>query len=307
MCKLLIIPKVTKRTQTSARKFAEAITPYLSQYDQDGVGYMALGEHGLFGERWLNPEDAFEARGASKLDSAILGRYGAVLEASPTYNSFGEVSDTFTCFALHTRMATSEYGLHNTHPFVSDDTALIHNGVIQNPAKHKMQMSTCDSEVILTDYTSHNVANRIDNIELVSQGLEGYFACAVISKDTENRWILDVFKDDRANLSAVYVPKLKTVVFVTDPQHVIDACADLNWTVGSVFKFTDNTLVRHDAVSGKVIEYVSFTRPELIKTGYKERISSIDISAIREALDAQNSDDAPDDGYAEYLRAMASG
>jgi predicted glutamine amidotransferase len=219
---------------------------------------MALGQDGLFGERWLDTDEAFTESLPSVVDQSILSEYQGVLAPETYSNSFGKPSILASCIALHARMATSDYGLNNTHPFVFDDTALIHNGVIRNPDQSKMLMSTCDSEVILTDYINEEVALDLSNIQNVVDQLDGYYACAVISKDNTGRWILDVFKDSRANLSAVYVPKLKTVVFATDPQHVIEACNELNWTVGRVFKFTDNTLVRHDAITGEVLNSVEF-------------------------------------------------
>lgn len=279
MCKIAIIPKVTKSTQKNAWAFSHAITPLLTKNDRDGLGYMALGASGLFGERWLNTSKAFKSRvQLSKQDMAIASRYGTSVVPAENYTSFGTLTNEITCIALHARMATTEKGLHNVHPFVNNDAALIHNGVINNPDVKKMLTSTCDSEVILTNYVDENVVNNIDAIDKVADNLSGYYACAVISKDTQGNWLLDVFKDDAANLFGVYVDQLKTIVFCTDADMIVRACKLLKWTWGTIFKIDEYHLMRHNARTGKLLTVYKMTEPE--PYDYSNFTASKDVSAI---------------------------
>ena len=110
--------------------------------DRDGLGYSALNEAGdLFGERWLNNDDAFVRR-AIKSDKCkeIEQELAGLLSENQVGETYGEFGigvgglDSISAITLHTRLATSGKGFANCHPFVSEDglTSLIHNGVITN-------------------------------------------------------------------------------------------------------------------------------------------------------------------------------
>lgn len=288
MCKIAVIPKITKKTVTNAWKFAIEITPYLTKHDNDGFGYMALGNQGIFGERWLHPNQAWRLRDQlSPQDRKILNQYQDALSGKSGYNSFGKSTQNITCLALHARMATCGKGLINTHPFVSNngETVLIHNGVVQADIT-KYRNSTCDSETILTLYNELNITEKLNNINSLADRLQGYFACAVITRDGNN-WYLDIFKDSTARLSAIWVTELDSLVFCTDLDIVKTVCRKLKWHVGTEFEVSDNVIMRHDALNGNIIECVEFERDiySTYSSSSKYEVDSIDISKLKESID----------------------
>ena len=261
MCKLAIITKISPVTQKRAWQFAKAIRPFMTAYDNDGFGYMGLGDKGLFGERWLYPNQAFQLPNTlGKGYDSLLSEYRGVIEPIIKHSGFGVKSDNVSCLALHARMATSDKGLINTHPFVtsSGNTALIHNGVIHLPDKALMPTSTCDSEAILTLYDQAEVRDNLRRIDNVVDNLDGYYACAVITRSTQGAWYLDIIKDNSAQLFAVYVKPLKCLVFCTSPEHVYAACKKLHWQYEHAYRVKDNTITRLNAETGHVIEALAF-------------------------------------------------
>lgn len=91
----------------------------------------------------------------------------------------------------HGRTATCGVSVENTHPFVHDNFALVHNGVVSSD-KYKNEISTCDSELILQAF----MAGGIHEVE---KHIEGYYACFILEK-TAHKTILHVIKDDMAEL-----------------------------------------------------------------------------------------------------------
>jgi len=93
----MIIPHVNNETRDNAIKFTEAMAKVMSEdkSHQDGLGYAAIDSHQF------------------------------------NYNKFGDVRlDDMSAITLHTRLATSGKGLLNCHPFIENDTSVIHNGMI---------------------------------------------------------------------------------------------------------------------------------------------------------------------------------
>jgi hypothetical protein len=221
MCKLLMIAGLTEDKQAAAYRFMLAALPGLTKDDKDGVGYAAsaIGSGDLFGERWLKPAAAFKRRSPlSERDIAAQEAFGLAVEVEESYNAFGDITRPFSSIVLHTRMATCGVNLANVHPFVSEDTALAHNGVISNPEKFKRHLSTCDSEAILSSYLECGVDQVSDSIQETAGALEGYYACGVLARDRDEERILDIFKSDGASLCVAWVKQLNTWVFCTRPE-----------------------------------------------------------------------------------------
>lgn len=227
-------------------KFLIEAKPFMSYGQNDGLGYVALGRGGLWGERWLNPDDAFfnESRVVEPRK-----KHGKV-----KYNNFGEIdSEGTTSVLLHTRYATCEKSMANVHPFVIGDTALTHNGMISNQKALKNLVSTCDSECILNEYIEAGVNTDPDKIQKVVDVLRGSFACGVMSKDGEGKYYVDVFRNTSSNLCARYVDELGAIVICTTDGVIEETCKKLGWTCGATFKFKEEQLVRFDAMTGELI------------------------------------------------------
>lgn len=246
-------------------EFLHTIAPKMASSNRNGMGYAAMTEHGLYGERWVRPEDAFKYRKVwEEKDQEIKDMFQGTLEGNPRYNYFLENKETYGAppFAviMHARMATiGEPALRNTHPFINNGTALIHNGGISNhEEKHlKKFTSECDSETILNSYIENEVNIKPDNILNVSKDIMGGYACGVLTHDELGIPVLDIFRN-HPMLWAMHVKELDAMVFCTSSQDVIDTVKELKWKIGSIFKMKDDTMLRLDARTGKFLSNHSF-------------------------------------------------
>lgn len=306
MCKIVTIKTIEKGKEANALKFAKAVTPFMCASDRDGFGYFALGSDGMFGERWLNPKDAWNDNKTmmSPAEEALLMEHQGFMHVTGLAafkNSFGKKTQRMHTLALHSRMATCEKGLKNVHPFVNGNTAIIHNGAIDNPTVYGKRESTCDSEVILLGYDAYDIANAPMNLDEMVFRLDGWLASVALTQNSKGQWLLDVFKDG-TNLHAVFVYPLNTIVFATDPMHVINACKVLKWKYGAIMKIEDYTHMRYDAVTGKVVFLADIDGP----CGYKAnpKVTTVSDDPIDNGLGEEPSyrnEDEPIDAY-DYLR-----
>jgi len=224
--------------------------------NNDGIGYTAVDAKGnIFGERWLNNEEAFDVRKpADKVADKFLG----FLEEEPEvvkYTEFGKRTDEIVAITLHTRYATSAKGIINTHPFVdmTKDTSLIHNGVISNVNQADHIRSTCDSERILNKYLEFNVNKNPAAMQALVDSLVGNFACGIITRDEQNRRVIDVFKS-RAGLGGGMVRELdNAMVITTDKSDIKAVCKHLGMKMTGQYEAKANILVRLEAISGKAL------------------------------------------------------
>jgi predicted glutamine amidotransferase len=253
MCKVFMVAGVKPSTVEKVWKFTQAIAKPMSKFNSDGIGYAAITADGkLFGERWLNNNHMFKKQDDGN-DKMLVDMFGDAIEGKTDafeYSSFGEVDHSkMVALTLHTRMATSPKGLLNTHPFVYDNTSLIHNGVIRNTEDFNFTLSTCDSEAILISYLKQEVKKDPANFDKAAKMLRGYYACGVLT-NTEEGPILDIFKSG-ARLHIAYVKELETWVASTDDDDIKNTCKDLNYSMGNLFTVLNGKLIRVNAVTGK--------------------------------------------------------
>jgi hypothetical protein len=261
MCKNLMVAGISPEKTENLHKFLAMMADRMSSGDRDGVGYAALTEHGLYGERWFNPKEAWRWRtkwNADKdKDFKKEGFFQGVKNAENKYNYFIENDKVVGAPPLaviqHARMATvGERAIVNVHPFVWKGTALVHNGGIGNHTdKHLCKKySTCDSEVILHSYLKHGVTNDPSAISKVAQDLRGGYACGALSRTKDGTPILDIFRNG-AILWVMCVKELgDALVFATVNEMVMSVCRELNWKIGSMKRFNDDTFLRMDARTG---------------------------------------------------------
>ncbi len=291
MCKIACITKITPETSENAKKFIKVMSKTMSRSDHDGWGYAAIDKDGnLFGERWKNPDHAFAADAirANANAKAAIDKFKGFLkikEVPPIqYNYFGELGEGLDSkilkgAILHARTATTPNIMANTHPFVSGNTALIHNGGIHNTDELVMKISSCDSEAILNEYVRVGVGLDINKIGQMAANLRGTYACGVLTKDAQEHWIMDVFRDRGANLSAFFIQELDCVVIATPGVNfnsdtrftqsgygpVFMACQQLGFTITEEYEVKTSSVVRTDLESGEVIENIDFD------SSYKEK------------------------------------
>lgn len=253
MCKILAVAgiKNTKKYQNNAHLFLEAVQKPLCQNDKDGFGYATISHNAeLFMEKWMYPKDAFDKRDCfGEAEQLLDARYPALLELDETYTYHGTPTP-ISAFIAHSRMATCEKSIDNTHPFVSllGDTILIHNGIIRNPQEY-LKRSTCDSEAILIRYEDLDVRNNPDKLSDALTPLSGYYAVAALGHTDTGIPYLDVFKDNQAYLTMCLVPELGHV-FCTQAAIVMAACKALKWAQPKVYNVSPFRHVRLHAVTG---------------------------------------------------------
>jgi len=277
MCKLFMMAGINDDNRSDASDLIIEMAGIIGLSMRDGIGYAAVTTDGdLFGERWFKSEDAFDLReepAVSKDEQYILDQYKdalTLIDKPKKYNTFGdekksiaELWGNVSAVTLHGRFATSAKEFRNTHPFIVNDTSLVHNGVIRNAfSLNRMKQSSCDSEVILNLYDEMLVSETPANIQAVVDELIGYYACGVFSRDSEGNRVLDIFKDQTANLSAAYIDELGVMVFVTNIDDLKRACDVLDLTIGSVYKVNSGILMRLNPVDGSVITMKEFNTNE---------------------------------------------
>lgn len=268
MCKIALIPGLKDDTTGLAWQFIKKLSKEMAGYtDDDGFGYSAIdGEGKLFGERWFNPKEAFSNRDEKNvIATEMVKRFKGMIKGKvAVYNSFGEVHEkSLRSVMLHARNATTAKVFENTHPFVIDGTALIHNGVISNHNELEKKYSTCDSEVILTEYLRHKVADDIQAIQKLAHRIDGYYACGVMSKTKGGLLVMDLFKESTARLKGYFVKELNTMVFATPGatdfnSPVKETCRILNLTIVDEFEVEDSRILRMNAMTGEVIDSIPF-------------------------------------------------
>lgn len=261
MCKIMGMAGLEFGQEKNVWKFVTEMAKEMSKSNDDGLGYAAFSHEGnMWGERWLKNKEAFQRRNnLSVLEQTIMKEYKNILTKPKLYNKFGSIQDnSISSIILHTRLATSGKDFYNTHPFVRDNTALIHNGIIFNASELTMIQSSCDSETILNEYCDLGVKNDVNNIQLVADKLTGYYACAVLSTTEDDIPYMDIFKDYRAHLGACFIKELGVVVFATDISDVYKVCKKLKWPVSANFLYKENSLIRINAITGKVMNHAEF-------------------------------------------------
>lgn len=254
MCKIMAITGITSDNEKFVRSLIhEAVRP-LTKQDSDGFGWVGITALGhLAGERWLDASKAF-----------------TVSSGDPsTYNSFGDISQSFVTILLHARYATCEKTLANTHPFVKDGVALIHNGVITNAESFTRTLSTCDSEAILTQYTLNNVSVNPEEANPALNPLRGYYACAVLGTDVEGAPYLDIFRSSMASLSKATLDVNGLTIFCTTIGIIHDALwltdyEDVPAVLATAMPVPAEFLFRFNAITGQLIESHPFVGPSYI-------------------------------------------
>lgn len=246
MCKVAAVAGITDQNRDKVWEFIRRLGVYMTPGNNDGLGYAAFDKSGnIFGERWLVNSQAFSASAVPK---------------ESTYNWFGKniKRDEATSIILHTRKATCDGGMNNTHPFIdklegSPNIALIHNGIIYNQKQLTNKFTTCDSETILHEYSFFNVSKDPKRLNEVFDRLQGWYACAVLSTDNFGMPILDLFSDG-TSLNSYWIEALGVRIFSTRAEHIASVCGDMGIGFSEPLKLGIDTYRRYDVRTGKLIE-----------------------------------------------------
>jgi glucosamine 6-phosphate synthetase-like amidotransferase/phosphosugar isomerase protein len=268
MCKIMGMPGVKPELIEQAWSFVVASRPYMTKADDDGYGYAAFTKAGnLIAEKWLDTNTAYNY---PEKDLMLKERLGEVLTEDvkePVYDSFGELETEVSCIITHSRLATCDVSLKNVHPFIKNNIALIHNGIIRNHDKFPKEVSSCDSEAILQLYTKEQVNLFPQNIDNITKQLQGYYGCMILAEDSTGRKIMDVIKH-QANLYLTWVNELETFVICTSDDIIKKTCVDMDYSHEKIFTIAPNTFVRFDAITGEVLYKSKFKEAEIAWSTY---------------------------------------
>jgi hypothetical protein len=276
MCKVLMLVGISPDKSNAAANFIRKSAKYMSENDSDGAGYLATDGKSLFGEKWLRNSDAFkttrkEGKDQDKINSIFEH---AVPNSFSRYDYFGDKKvklENATSILFHTRMATCDKAIYNTHPFVIGDTGLIHNGVILNSdflLEDEETVSTCDSEAILHQYLNNRVNIDPSNIQDVADALEGWYVAGLISKDETGRSVVDIFKCNRSSLCVGWIPELATFALCTEIGILKKSASAAGMTVSAYDFVSGGVFLRFDAITGERLCLLDF------EPSYKKPFSS---------------------------------
>jgi predicted glutamine amidotransferase len=275
MCKLLIMTGITDGRR--AEEFMRRMAVPMSRNNQDGLGYTAVNPNGeLFAERWHNNYQAFStedimtpaiARELKQWENRLP--IGAL---DTNYAKLGNVDlSDVRSVTMHTRYATCGKGFENTHPFIFEDTSLIHNGTITNAfdTQHRKglnvnKISTCDSEAALQTYLDKgvNLDSSMTNEWLTL--LSGGWAFGILSRNSQGNRILDVVRGS-SMLYYMEIPGLGKV-FTTDDVDAKSVMKDMNLEFDNAPQLvTYDSMYRFDATTGELLENVTI-KPKVYYT-----------------------------------------
>lgn len=263
MCKLLMLTGIEK--DVLAVEFVDKMAVLMSKRNSDGIGYTAVKPDGtLFSQKWLKNSLFFNTKNVMTESIAKkLKKYKDVLPAKALDVNFSETGlvdfEGVKTITLHTRFATCDISQANVHPFIENDTSLIHNGMISNSKLLALnKMSTCDSEVALHSYIESKVDKDMTQAQDWINKLAGRWAFGVLGRDSNNMRILDVVRGS----SFLYYMEIDGLgrVFTTDKDDAINVAKEMNLTFLITPELIDaNSMYRYDAITGNFMQEVSIT------------------------------------------------
>lgn len=287
MCKVMMMGGINEKNRSKVIPLIKKMGDLMTPGNTDGLGYAAVDAAGnLFGERWLINKQAFKFRpdksnfaAASERASVIINKVTGKKDVkmvvdTANYNSFGASPslEKAVAITLHTRMATSGRGMQNTHPFVTGDTSVIHNGVISNTSDFTFKVSTCDSEAILIAYLEHKVGANPEKISEVANALKGYYAVGTFARDAAGNRIMDIYSGNNTDLWFTYITELDTWMFTSRKEHLESALDGFGFTYSEPINIVEGEMMRFNPVTGEHLSNTKFTVPA--RWGYSPSQSS---------------------------------
>ena len=166
----------------------------LSGGDISGISSLRLTSGNLLGYQYQNPEI-----------------WGDVV--SVPYQSRGEVRGC-TAGIFHGRTSTNDLGVENTHPFVNDRLALIHNGIVEYRGTKRKKVGTCDSEDLFNTFTIGK------GWEELGKYYSGYAGLMILKPDGE----LTLYRDETPSL---HICKVRGGIVAGTSLHDVSQLAEL--------------------------------------------------------------------------------
>lgn len=259
MCKVMILKGI--ENNSIALTFMKGVANTMSIGNSDGIGYSAINsKNKLFSEKWHNNRQFLDTE--TVIDSTTLQQLEPFKKRLPSvalnYASHGKVTrDDIRTVTMHTRFATCGREFQNTHPFITNDISLIHNGVISNAGELNLnKVSTCDSENALQLYNNLALNHTTQNADLQSfvNKLKGYWAFGILAKDADGIYHLDVVRE-RAQLHWTELPELgeNCMVFATTKEIIEDGIKSVGLDKREIYVLPEYLYTRFNALTGDFV------------------------------------------------------
>ena len=251
MCKVACVANVNEKNREGVWTFLTLLGQLISYGNNDGLGYAAVdGQGKLFGEKWLVNETAF---------SGDLTTIKNVTKANvhKIYDSFGPVNrDDARAIILHTRAATCDRKIENTHPFVNDKQnptiAILHNGIISNHMRFLKKYSTCDSEVFAHLEDRYKIGTDLANINKFIKQVQGWYTVLSLTVRPDGVPVMDAFTDTGL-LCSYFVKELGTRIWSSQLRDVAEVARALQLTVTDPQQLKRGKAMRVSVASGDVL------------------------------------------------------
>jgi predicted glutamine amidotransferase len=283
MCKVFALTNSTKVKVDS--KFIGSVRDAVCKTnDKDGFGYASISENGLTGERTTNP---FEWLPMSQKTAKLS------IVANPSCNSFGDLTGLgkSKAFIGHGRFSTNSKRLENTHPFINESVALIHNGVVSQVGPALKDLKTdCDTEILF----KHWIDSEMHAIE---DQVTGYYAMAIL--DSESGY-LHIVRDSQAQLYIAWSPTIDSFVIATTAE-IIGMIAYANrWAIEAPERIGDN---QHIIFSGnEIVSQKPITPLGRLNSQFDTRLTSKALGLVPDRYEGYNDSDIYSDPYSDdYL------
>ena len=298
MCKLLGFSVDTKLT---SEKLAEVIvaSKELLKDQKDGFGYALSGGD-------------IEGITSLRLTSGTLLGYGydepeewGDITRQP-YEAKGKVAPC-TAGIFHGRTSTNAVTIQNTHPFVSEDLALVHNGIVIYSGKKRKKKGTCDSEDIFNSFTKGSGWREL------KKHYSGYAGLLLLRPDGE----ITIYKDETPSL---YICKVSGGFVVGTSAHdtaslakILDDKPNAPWMLKSDIATTCKNGKIESKKKVEPMERQSF-KQDTLSLGYstKYRYTPSSTETTKESFpdytskrfDNPTYEDAYDSGYEDSLQEI---
>lgn len=224
MCKIFALTNSSK-VKIDTKLIESVRDAVCDASDRDGFGYASLNDNQLIcGERTTKP---FEWSPFNRKTSQLS------IVSSPSCNSFGDLASVkdSQVFIGHGRFSTNSKTLANTHPFVSDTLAMIHNGVVQQVGPKIDNLKTdCDTEILFHHWKRSEMHDIEDQVS-------GYYAMAVIDSETQ---LLHIVRDSAASLYIAWSASVESFVIATTVEIIWMVAEANNWAIETPEKISDN-------------------------------------------------------------------
>jgi len=152
---------------------------------------MSITEKDGYGAAWISPKGKLQYVKSSvpSLRAVNNESFSFVKEFHELH---GKLQSNGGELIIHGRTSTCGINLNNTHPMISGQSALIHNGIVSSDI-YKNTATSCDSELLLKAFEDEGITSFEKNIS-------GYYAFAHLKANGRLPSILTIAKDNRANL-----------------------------------------------------------------------------------------------------------